>query len=77
MKMDKQPLGKVFEHLIVNYDVAIGFEESTFDRENNDYEFETNLPYQSNKRYSGKDGKTQILIEKERVFFCKATLVYR
>lgn len=44
IKMDKQPLGVVFRHLIETYDVAIGFEESTLDREHNDYDFGTNLP---------------------------------
>lgn len=68
IKMDKQPLGKVFEHLIVNFDVPIGFEESILDREQDDYEFETNLPYKNEKRYANTDGDVQISILKERVF---------
>ena len=71
IKMDKQPLGKVFEHLIVNYDVPIGFEESVLDRNHNDYEFETNLPYQNKKNVISADGSIQISITTEREFIVK------
>jgi hypothetical protein len=68
IKMEKQPLGKVFRHLIVNYDVPIGFEESILDRDHNDYEFETNLPYPGEKTYESLNGSTRITIQKERGF---------
>jgi hypothetical protein len=68
IKMENQPLGKVFEHLIVNYDIAIGFEESALDREHNDYEFETNLPYNNDKKIVSSDGNMKISVVKQRVF---------
>ena len=45
IKMTKEPLGKIFRTLIENYDIAIGFEESALDRENDDYDFDVNLFY--------------------------------
>lgn len=45
IKMEKQPLGKVFELLSFVCDIPIGFEESILDRDSDDYLFETNLPF--------------------------------
>lgn len=39
-----KPLVTVFTRLMYKYDIAIGFEESTLDKDHNDYEFETNVP---------------------------------
>ncbi len=44
IKIDDKPLGNILYYLIVKYDVAIGFEESTLDINHDDYEFITNLP---------------------------------
>lgn len=68
IKVDKQPLGKVFELLIVNYDIPIGFEESTFDRDHNDFEFETNLPDRNKKVFSDAGNDIDVSIVRERVF---------
>lgn len=50
LKVIDQPLGKVFEKLINQYDIAIGFEESLLDKEHDDYKFEPNIPPQLAKR---------------------------
>jgi hypothetical protein len=44
LDFEKSALGYIFRDLIVKYDIAIGFEESTLDREHNDFDFTTNLP---------------------------------
>lgn len=58
--MDKQPLRVIFKHLIENYDVAIGFEQSTLDREHNDYDFETNVLPMIDRRAVSRDGNIQV-----------------
>jgi hypothetical protein len=55
IKMDNKSLGEILYHLIVNYDIAIGLEESTLDSEHTDYLFKTNLPY-VNKQSNIRDG---------------------
>ncbi|MEZ5424681.1 MAG: hypothetical protein R2747_00325 [Pyrinomonadaceae bacterium] len=55
IKVIKQPLSVVFKYLIENYDVPIGFEKSTLDRQHNDYVFETNLLYEVDQRSISKD----------------------
>lgn len=70
LKMEKQPLGVIFKHLIVKYDVAIGFEESTLDRDHNDYDFDTNLPILK-ENWVSTDGETQVSITTERIFEVK------
>jgi len=52
IQMTKKPLYTVLEHLIVRYDIPIGFEESTLDREHNDFEFVPNLPFLNPKSES-------------------------
>lgn len=44
IQMVKKPLFDVFIRLIYRYDVAIGFEESTLDKDHNDYHFQTQIP---------------------------------
>lgn len=44
IQMTEKPLYTVFMRLINKYDVAIGFEESSLDREHRHYCFETNVP---------------------------------
>lgn len=53
IKMKDKPLRAVLGYLIVNYDVAVGFEESTLDSVHNDYDFIINQPFAdpSRKRY--------------------------
>lgn len=45
IKKENKPLDEILYYLIVKYDIAIGFEESTLDRDHDDYEFTTNLPF--------------------------------
>jgi hypothetical protein len=45
---ENESLGTIFRDLIELYDVPIGFEESIFDRGNEDYLFETNILYKKN-----------------------------
>ncbi len=54
--------------MIVDYDIAIGFEESILDREHNDYDFEPNLPLPMVQRAPSNDGKIQISITAEPLF---------
>ncbi len=71
MNLEKQPLGIVFRQLMVNYDVAIGFEESILDREHNDYDFETNLPNLKGQKSVSDDGNVEISVVSERVYTVK------
>ncbi|MET0753706.1 MAG: hypothetical protein ABWZ66_10055 [Pyrinomonadaceae bacterium] len=68
IRENKQPLGIVFKHLMENYDLQIGFEESTLDRDHNDYDFGTNLPALSVEKMESKDGNVKITVENWRVF---------
>src|ERR687883_495587 len=60
IKMNKKPLFDVFMRLIYDYDVAIGFEESTLDSEHDDYQFETNVPYDGAIKKES-DGTTRLV----------------
>lgn len=75
IKMEKQPLGKIFRELIEKYDVAIGFEESTFDREHDDYDFTTNLPpvreQRTVKTNVGTNKEIQVSITVDRIWNIK------
>jgi hypothetical protein len=44
VQFDKQPLGMIFQKLMEEYDLSIGFEQSVLDREHRDYSFSPNLP---------------------------------
>jgi hypothetical protein len=44
IQMANKPLYTVFGRLIYKYDIAIGFEESTLDKDHDHYHFETNVP---------------------------------
>ena len=44
VQFDKQPLGVIFQRLMENFDLSIGFEQSVLDREHHDYSFSPNLP---------------------------------
>jgi len=44
IRMEQQPLGVVFKYLMENYDIPIGFEESTLDKGRPDFKFYANLP---------------------------------
>lgn len=59
VQMTRKPLFDVFMRLIYDYDVAIGFEESSLDRNHNDYHFETNIP-DKDAATSTKGGRTKI-----------------
>src|SRR5215204_4155768 len=69
VKMEKQPLGLVFRYLMKNYDISIGFEKSTLDAGNSDYEFDTNLPEVAYESHQSKDGTIQFDFEVENAFF--------
>ena len=66
--MENAPFGDIIDFLINNYDVAIGFEESTLDRNHNDYDFDTNLPFTRNKKLISNDGNTQISVTSKRKY---------
>ncbi len=52
--VENKSLWEVFERIIYDYDVVIGLEESSSDRDHNDYFFQTNVPYDEPK--SNPDG---------------------
>lgn len=54
IKVVAEPLGSVFGRLMFEYDLNIGFEESTDDREHSDYKFETNLFCYTIKSFEGQ-----------------------
>jgi hypothetical protein len=68
IKMEKQPLGLVFKYLMENYDIPIGFEESTLDRGLPDYNFHANLPGKPAHRMQNADGSITFATTAERVF---------
>lgn len=45
IQMTNKSIFTIFGRLIYKYDIAIGFEESTLDKDHDDYHFETNIPY--------------------------------
>lgn len=67
-RMENAPFGDIIDFLINNYDVAIGFEESILDRDHNDYDFDTNLPFTRNKKLISSDGNTQISVTTKRIY---------
>ncbi|MDT4968867.1 MAG: hypothetical protein QOJ64_3604 [Acidobacteriota bacterium] len=60
IKMELQPLGVVFKYLIENYDIPIGFEESTLDRGHPDFNFYANLPGQPQHSTQTPDGSVKV-----------------
>lgn len=65
IRMERQPLGNVFRYLMENYDIAIGFEESTLDRSMPDYVFHTNLPGKPEKTMRQGDITITMGVERE------------
>ena len=57
IQMEKQPLGMVFRYLMENYDVPIGFEQSSLDKYQPDYEFGVNFPFQFRWKTVTADGR--------------------
>lgn len=55
IRMTRKPLYTVFWRLIQKYDVAIGLEESTLDRNHRHYYFETNVALEQFKAESSSD----------------------
>jgi hypothetical protein len=53
INMENKPLRDVFRHLIVEYDVPIGFEESILDRDHMDFMFRTAIPDPNEKKKLG------------------------
>ena len=50
IRMDRKPLYTVMWRLIMKYDIAVGFEESKFDRNHRHYYFETDVPQNKDER---------------------------
>ncbi len=67
IRMEGQPLGNVFKYLMENYDIPVGFEESTLDRGLPDYVFHANLPGKPEQRMRISDSVTTTT-RAERVF---------
>lgn len=68
IKMENQPLGKVFKYLMENYDIPIGFEQSILDRDHSDYDFYTNVPAAATHRMANADGSITVTTTGERIF---------
>ncbi len=68
VKMDKQPLGVVFRYLMEKYDIPIGFEESILDRNQTDFNFQTNLPSVAGYKLSNSDSSITIITKSERIY---------
>jgi len=49
---EKKCFGEIFAYLMIKYDVAFGFEESTLDRDNDDYSLLPNLPFKDDNGVS-------------------------
>jgi hypothetical protein len=71
IKMETQPLGNVFKYLMENYDIPIGFEESTLDRGRPDFKFYANLPGQPQNKSQSDDGVGFTWTYKGRIFKAK------
>lgn len=56
INMENRALGEVFQYLMENYDIPIGFEESTLDRGLPDYKFHANLPTGAKSVTKSTDG---------------------
>src|ERR1044072_6809968 len=64
--MEAQPLGEVFRDLMKNYDIAVGVEESTLDRDDPDFECEPNMP--TSAEHKMRRGDVQYTTRGHRVF---------
>jgi len=73
--MDKQPLGLVIRYLMEKYDIPIGFEQATLDREHNDYNFDTNTPSTGVKNLTSSDGRVQARLTTSHSFKGKSHLI--
>ena len=68
IKMEQQPLGVVFKYLMENYDIPIGFEESTLDRGRPDFKFYANLPGQPQNKTQSAGGVEFTMTYRGRIF---------
>ena len=57
IQMEKQPLGEVFRYLMENYDIPIGFEQSSLDKHQPDYDFGVNFPLRFVWKKTAADGR--------------------
>lgn len=55
ISMKKKPLYDIFNQLIYDYDIAIGFEQSNLDDVNDYYIFQTNVPYDNRTHRTPED----------------------
>lgn len=71
LNLEKQPLGVVFRHLLVEYDVPIGLELSASDSKSKDFDFDVNIPAYREKQFETTDGQVRISVSVERTFDTK------
>ena len=71
IRMEQQPLGVVFKYLMENYDIPIGFEESTLDRGRPDFKFYANLPGQPQNKTQSAGGVGFTWTYRGRIFKAK------
>ncbi len=71
IQMENQALGVVLGYLMKNYDIPIGFEQSTLDRDHSDYTFQTNLPAIGRRTLESIDGNIKLDIEVKPDFAAK------
>jgi len=68
LHVEQGSLGQVFDRLIGDYGVAIGLEESTYDREHNDYDFATVTPAAGDHRILDKNSTLELDVSVKQVF---------
>ena len=71
IQMEKQPLGMVFRYLMKNYDIPIGFEQSSLDKYQPDYDFEVNFSLQFIWARANADGSVRIVSSERRGFIAE------
>jgi hypothetical protein len=74
IKRENESLATIFKDLIERYDIAVGFEESTFDSAHRNYVFEVNIPFHNKNCNAGgllvntKKCKPRIIEAKQNKF---------
>lgn len=71
VQMEKKPLGDVFQFLMENYDISIGFEQSNFDKHHSGYHFQTNLPSVATSKMENADGSIKVKVEFTQEFLAE------
>ncbi len=63
--------GDVVDRLISKYNIVVGFEESTLDRDHNDYDFLTTIPPKIETTLYRSDGSAAVMVSGKQVFIAK------